>query len=233
VGATTLALAALEVAVRRRRRALARRELVGVHAQAHRAARRAPLGPGRGEDLVQALLLGLEPHAHRARHDEHAHTVGDLAAVDDPGDGAQVLDAPVGAGPDEHGVDADVAQRGARGKTHVGQRLLGGDALVLVDDQLGIGNAPGQRQALPGVGAPRDERGERVGVDVHLGVEHRIVVGGETPPLGDRRVEVDRRVVAAPQVLERRGVLERSCPRGARLDGHVADRHPRFERSSR
>src|ERR1700712_3428347 len=66
VGAAALALTALEVAVRRRRAALARGELVRVHSQAHRAARGPPLGTGVGEDLVEALLLGLEPHPHRA-----------------------------------------------------------------------------------------------------------------------------------------------------------------------
>src|SRR5690242_11334216 len=57
VGAAALALAALEVAVRRRRAALARGQLVRVHPQAHRASRRAPLGPGVEEDLVEALVL--------------------------------------------------------------------------------------------------------------------------------------------------------------------------------
>src|SRR4051794_13844780 len=42
VGAAALALAPLEVAVRRRRAPLAGLESVGVHAQAHRAARTAP-----------------------------------------------------------------------------------------------------------------------------------------------------------------------------------------------
>ena len=61
VGAPALALAALEVAVRRRGAALARREDVGVHPQAHRAAGAAPVESGRPEDLVQPLGLGLAP----------------------------------------------------------------------------------------------------------------------------------------------------------------------------
>src|SRR4051812_48809000 len=44
VGATAGPLAALEVAVARARRPLAGRELVGVHRQAHAAARLPPLG---------------------------------------------------------------------------------------------------------------------------------------------------------------------------------------------
>src|SRR3712207_3792052 len=49
VGASALALPALEVAVAGRGRPLPRLELVGVHTQAHRAPRAAPLGAGLGE----------------------------------------------------------------------------------------------------------------------------------------------------------------------------------------
>src|SRR3954465_15318270 len=71
VGATALALAALEVAVARGRRALPRLQLVGVHAQAHRAARAAPLGTGVEEHAVQPLRLGLALHRHGPGDDEH------------------------------------------------------------------------------------------------------------------------------------------------------------------
>src|SRR5687767_12789568 len=50
MGSTALALPPLEVAVGGRRAALARRQLVGVHAQAHRAAGVPPLGTRLLED---------------------------------------------------------------------------------------------------------------------------------------------------------------------------------------
>src|SRR4051812_27054402 len=53
VGATALALPALEVAVRGRGAPLPRRELVRVHPEAHGAAGEAPLRPEVGEDLVE------------------------------------------------------------------------------------------------------------------------------------------------------------------------------------
>ena len=59
VGAAAPALPALEVAVRRRGAALARRQDVRVHAEAHRAAGVAPLEPCVQEHLVEAFLLGL------------------------------------------------------------------------------------------------------------------------------------------------------------------------------
>src|SRR3954451_13595972 len=52
-----LALTALEVAVRRGGAALAGRELVGVHPEAHRAARVPPVGAGLLEDDVETLRL--------------------------------------------------------------------------------------------------------------------------------------------------------------------------------
>ena len=96
-------------------RPLAGRELVGVHRQAHRAARLAPLEPGGGEDLVEPLGLGRGLHRESSRappsracrrlHRRPAH---------DRGRGAQVLDPGVRARADEHGVDGDVADRRAR-----------------------------------------------------------------------------------------------------------------------
>ena len=59
VGAAAFALAAFEVAVGRRRATLARRELIGVHAEAHRAAGLPPFGTRGGEDLAQAFGFGL------------------------------------------------------------------------------------------------------------------------------------------------------------------------------
>src|SRR4051794_5111059 len=52
VGAATLALPSFEVAVGRRGAALTGRQLVGVHPEAHRAARQTPLRAGLEEDLV-------------------------------------------------------------------------------------------------------------------------------------------------------------------------------------
>src|SRR6476646_6358783 len=54
-----VALPALEVAVGGRGAALARRQLVGVHGKAHRAAGLAPVEAGGLENLVEAFGLGL------------------------------------------------------------------------------------------------------------------------------------------------------------------------------
>src|SRR5437879_4674961 len=95
------ALAAFEVAVRRRGAALARLEDVRVHAEAHRAAGAAPLEAGGEEDLVQTLLLGLAAHGRGARHDERGHGRVDPLALDERGRGPEILDARVRARADE------------------------------------------------------------------------------------------------------------------------------------
>src|SRR6187399_1096523 len=101
-------LAALEVAVRGRGATLARAKLIGVHAEAHRAAWLAPVEARFLEDLVEAFGFGLLLHQPRARNDHGADILMHVLAVDDARDLAQILDAPIGAGADEHAVERDV-----------------------------------------------------------------------------------------------------------------------------
>src|SRR6185312_9724117 len=101
VGAPALALATLEIAVRGRGAALPFAQGVGVHAQAHRAARLAPFEAGAAEDVVEPLGFGGLFHLLGPGDDHRPHGARDLAAVDDFGGLAQVLDAAVRAGADE------------------------------------------------------------------------------------------------------------------------------------
>ena len=193
----------------------------------------APLRPGLGEDGVEALGLGLEAHLGRAGDDEHAHAVGDLVALDDRGGGPQVLDAAVGARADEDGVDPDVAQRRARPRgpcRRARWRQTSRSPSSAKDS--GSGTESRQRQALAGVGAPRDEGGQLGRVEVDLRVEDRVVVAAQGGPLGDGGVPVGtpRRVRAALEVVEGRLVGRDHAGAGAGLDRHVADRHPSLHR---
>ena len=63
--------------------------------------------------------------------------------------------------------------------------------------------------------------------DPHL-VVHGARVGGQLLPTLDRRVEILRGELAAPQVVERRLVRARSARPAPGLDRHVADGHPLF-----
>ena len=124
------ALAPLEIAVRGRGAALARAELIRVHAEAHRAAGLAPFEAGLLEDPVEPLGLGLRLHQARARHDHGADALVHLAALDDLRHGAQILDAAIGAGADEDAVERDVGDLLAALQPHIIERALGGLALA-------------------------------------------------------------------------------------------------------
>src|SRR5262249_46833820 len=105
VGATLVALAALEIAVRGRGAALARCELVAMHGEPHGRGGLAPLEPRFDEDLVEPFRLGLLLHQAGARHDHRLDARLDALAVDDARDGAQILDARIGAGADENAIE--------------------------------------------------------------------------------------------------------------------------------
>src|SRR5699024_7313066 len=97
VSASTRALAAFEVTVRGRCRALPWFELVRVHAQAHGTTRGAPLSTELEEDLIQAFIFRrLVPNHAGCSHD-HAAVRINRATFHDLSCLAQVLDARTGA----------------------------------------------------------------------------------------------------------------------------------------
>src|SRR5687768_8544092 len=81
VCAASLALAAFEVAVAGACAPLARLQLVGVHRQAHRAARLAPLEARLLEDPVESFFLGLLLHLPAAGNDHRVDTARDVIAL--------------------------------------------------------------------------------------------------------------------------------------------------------
>src|SRR5262245_65921493 len=95
-----LALATLEVAVRRGRDAVAGDRHIAVHPDAHRTAGVAPLEARVDEDSIESLRLGRALDQPRARHDPRGY---DRAApLHDPRRCAQVVEATVRARADEH-----------------------------------------------------------------------------------------------------------------------------------
>src|SRR5688500_12260997 len=114
VRAPARALAALEVAVRGGGAALALLEAVGVHAEAHRAARLAPFEAGVAEDAVEPFALGLlldQPGT--GNHQGKLDVGSNAAAAHYGGCSAQILDARVGARADEHLVADDLCNEHA------------------------------------------------------------------------------------------------------------------------
>src|SRR5688572_31438306 len=99
-------LAPAEIAVRSRCAALAGFELVAVDRGAERTSGIAPLESRVAQDAIEAFALGLRLNEARAGNDPRRHF-----GFSEPGDfgrGADVLDAGVGARPDEDAIDRDV-----------------------------------------------------------------------------------------------------------------------------
>src|ERR1700691_563271 len=84
VGAATAPLAPFEVAVTGGGAAFAGSENIGVHAQAHRAARLAPLKTSGAKDLIETLLFGLSLHLLRAGNDHGANLGVNVITADHP-----------------------------------------------------------------------------------------------------------------------------------------------------
>src|SRR5689334_17436047 len=98
MGPAARALATLEVAVRRRRAALARLEPVVVHRKAHRTTRLAPFESGIDEHAIQSFAFGLRLYETRTgHHHREPHIFRDAATARDRGCGAQILDARIRA----------------------------------------------------------------------------------------------------------------------------------------
>src|SRR5215203_1888592 len=77
-------LTAFEIAIGSRCATFARRQLIFVHAQAHRAPGLAPFEAGFDEDLVEAFLFRLPLHEARTRHHHcKLHIAGDFAPAGD------------------------------------------------------------------------------------------------------------------------------------------------------
>ena len=150
-----------------------------------------------------------------------------MAALDDAGGGAQVLDAAVGAAADEDRVHRNLAHRGTGLEVHVFEGALGGRAGRLIGEVLGGRDGGRERHALAGVSAPGDEGLDVGGLEDHLGVENSVLIGGEGGPVFDGAIPVLALggVGASLDVVEGRLVGGDHAGAGARLDRHVANRH--------
>src|ERR1017187_2610915 len=120
------ALPAFEISIAGRSAALARLKDVGIHAEAHRAARFKPLKTGIDENAVQPFLLSGVLDGLRTGDNHRPHFRIYVAALGPPRRRAQVFDARIGAGSDEDSVRRNLLDRRSRLKIHIGERLLGG-----------------------------------------------------------------------------------------------------------
>jgi hypothetical protein len=203
--------------------------LIVVHREAHRAARLAPFEAGALKMDVETLGLRLLLDEAGARHDHRVDAFAHALAADHAGGGAQILDAAIGAGADEHALDGDVDHRRARLQAHIVERAPLRGALVLVGDLVGIGTTPVMATTSSGeepqvtIGGSGRRRGgfpcrnARPRPRRASSSSHSLVVG-----LARRRLR------AALDIGEGLLVRRDQAGAGAALDRHVADGHAAF-----
>src|SRR5215470_2811632 len=119
MGASVTPLAAFEVSIAGRSATLFRREYVGIHTQAHRAARLAPLCSGFLKDTVESFALGCLLYCLRAGNDKNSYVGMHLVSVDDFRCGAQIFETAISTRADEHPIDRDIFDTRSRFQSHV------------------------------------------------------------------------------------------------------------------
>src|SRR5438067_6672911 len=111
VGSTARSLPPPEVPVGGGGAALPGREDVRVHAEAHRAARAAPLEAGGLEHQIEPFVLRRSLYGRRSRHHQRTHLWMHTPSLDDTRGRPQVLQPCVGARADEDAIDSDARDR--------------------------------------------------------------------------------------------------------------------------
>ena len=234
MGASTLALAAFEVAIRCGGAALAWLQDVRVHAEAHGAPGHTPVEPGVDEHLIKSLRFCLHLDAGGAG-DDHGVNVGtDLTALDDAGGGAQVVDAGIGAGSQEHAVDFDVLDGLVGFQTHVFQCAFGSFLFGSRAERRRVGHAVGDWHHHVGLGPPGHERRQFNCRDDDRLVVGGARVGGEAAPFFNLRFQFGAlgSVGTRADVLKCGFIGSNHAGAGAGLDAHVAHRHASVHRQA-
>src|SRR5260221_3196265 len=228
VRAAVFALAALEIAVGGAGAALVRRQNVGVHADAHAAARVAPFEPGVGENFVEAFVLCLRLDAAGAGDDQGLlDTFRDVLAFDQVRCGSQIVNAGIGAGADEDAIHRNVHDWRPGLQAHVLQRAFGGLLIVQVLIVVRVGNAPVDAGDHAGVCSPGDLRRNLLRLQFHGHVELCTYVRLQQFPALDRGLKFFTAGDKRPAFeIGERGLITRDHA-GARpaFDRHVADAH--------
>src|SRR5579871_5194967 len=114
-------LPSLEIPVRGRCAAFAAQESVVVHRHAHRTARITPFETGVTKDTIEPLGLRLQADSRRAGYRDRRHIRRDLPSGQKGRGLAKILEAAVGAGPDEDSIDTNLVEPGARLEAHIAQ----------------------------------------------------------------------------------------------------------------
>src|SRR5271169_4166050 len=129
--ASSLALAALKIAIRSAAAALTRWQHIVIHANAHAATRIAPFETRGSENFVEAFALRLSFHdARPGNHQRSLDVFRNVLAGDNFRGHAQIVNPRIRAGAYEYAVHGDVHELGAGFESHIFERTR--DTFLLV-----------------------------------------------------------------------------------------------------
>src|SRR5579859_116102 len=231
VRAAVAALAAFKIAIRRAGAALVRRQYVGVHADAHAAARIAPLETGVGENFVEAFFFRGGFDSARAGNDERLlDGLRDVLSFDEVRGGAQIVEPRIGARTDEDAVHGNIRDRRAGFEPHVFQSAFGGFLIVQILEVVRIGHARVHAGDHAGIRPPRNLRRDLFGLQLDGHVKLCAIVGMQLLPTRNGFLEFfSARNERTPFKILKRCVVRRHHS-GARaaFNRHIADAHAAF-----
>src|SRR5690242_19904911 len=157
VRAAALALTAFEIAVRRAGAALAGRQDVVVHTNAHAASGVAPFETGVSQDAIETLSFRFGLDHARAGHDQgRFQGARDVLAANDSRDGAEILKARIGARTDEDAVHGNIHDGSARTQGHIFERASRRLRFVGIAEGVGVWDTYGDAGDHAGIGPTGD-----------------------------------------------------------------------------
>src|SRR5258708_28356784 len=186
MGPPASSLAAFEVAIAGGGAPLARLQDVGVNARTHGAARLRPFESGATEDAVEPFAFRIALDRLGAGDNHRPYLPADLVASDHAGGGAQVFDAPVGAGTDKDPIDVDLFNSRAGLQVHVFERAGKTLAVAFGGGLCRVGNAAGDRRNHSRAGAPTDKGRNPVALKGYDAIEGRAFIRGQGAPVVQR-----------------------------------------------
>ena len=148
--------------------------------------------PASAKDPVQPFGFGLPLHLPAAGHDHRRDASGDMVAAHHGRRRPQVFDAAVGAGADEHAIDADRREAACPGSRPMYSKACAAVLRSLSFGELGgIGHLGRDRRDLAGVRAPSDLRRDVGGAET-LPRGRKLAPGslGNCSPAGHGGVEI-------------------------------------------
>src|SRR6516225_8761719 len=226
-------LAAFKIAVRSARATFMRRQHIGIHSNAHAAARVAPLESCRGENPVESFLFRLHLDATRARDNQCLFDIlRHVFAGNQMSRRAQVIQPRICARADEYAIHRNIHNGCSRLQSHILQCALGGLLIVQILELMRIRYTSIHARDHSRIRSPGYLRCDLLGLKLNRAVKLRSLVALQQLPALHRRLKLfpARNKRTSLEVRERSFVRCDHSGARAAFDAHVANGHPTVHR---